>query len=179
MTEKEVIDKLNFFKKTITQLKEKNTQLSKEKESLVVQLERAENAIVKANQIIKKEREQPKSENKYSESDLKELLKKASVKSKEKISELNKKLKLFEEELDKVRRINSNLELANKSLENKLEDFLVKAEIDQVLEGKITDSEFDKIIKEESKKIVVKSAEEQLGEMLHSTEGKRVVKINV
>lgn len=121
------------------------------------------------------------SENKYSEKDLKDLLKKADKKAKDKISDLQSKLKNFEENYFKLSEKYDNLEISYKSLERQYEESKAKEEIDQVLNGQITGSEIDQVIKEQQKEDeIIKPAEQQLSEMINSLTNKpKIVKMNV
>lgn len=120
---------------------------------------------------------------KYSEEDLKELLTKASKKSKEKIEQLKNRCSQWEKDFDVITDKYNSLEIANKSLEKELRENQTKEEIDQVLNGEITNSEIDSVLEENKSKKqeeIVKPAEEQLEEMLKDlTEGSKVVKINI
>lgn len=120
---------------------------------------------------------------KYSEEDLKELLAKASKKSKEKIEQLKNRCSQWEKDFDVITDKYNSLEITNKSLEKELRENQAKEEIDQVLNGEITNSEIDSVLEENKSKKqeeIVKPAEEQLEEMLKDfTEGSKVVKIDV
>lgn len=134
----------------------------------------------KAYEQVKQENE----DKKYSEEDLKELLSKASKKSKEKILELSKHLSNYEKEYDKLSEKYSNLEIANHSLESRVQEVTAEKEIDQVLNGEITDSEIDQVLEENKTKnkgdIIIKSAEDQLNDMLDDLTGNvKTVKIDV
>ena len=118
------------------------------------------------NNIEKKEEEieeLKKGSKKYSEEDLKDLLHKASEKSKKKIEDLTKKVSIFERDFEDLSNKYSNLELTNKNLENKLQEINAEKEIDQILDGKITDSEIDQVLKQTK---IIRPAEEQLEQML-------------
>lgn len=113
-------------------------------------------------------------EKKYSEEDLKELLKKASEKAKEKIDTLTIAVNNYEKDYSELSEKYSNLEMTNKSLENKLKETQAIEEIDQVLSGKITNSEIDQVLKQTN---VIHPAEEQIEEMIDKKT--RVVKMKV
>ena len=190
MTEKVVLEKLDFFKQAIQKLKEKissqeifiqqsneymqkhneqdffdtmvqeNMQahiedLEKEIESLelkqteITQLyekEKEKNTILETSVNNWKERfeeaqKEINTDKKYTEEDLKTLLKKASAKAKE-------DLNAWETQYNDLQIKYQNLELTNKSLERELEKKNINEEIDQVLEGKITEKEIDEILSE-------------------------------
>ena len=190
-------------------------------------LARAETAIVNANKIIKKEREDSEELNKnywawhdrcisfedenkklkeeiqkkdsiiadlderpvqdenkkYTEDDVKKAIQKAMKKSKDKITDLQKAVDNWETNYNTLSEKASNLELANKSLENRLQETTAEKEIDQVLKGEITDSEIDQVLEENKKskkqEIVIKSAEDQINDMLGLTNDTKTVKIDV
>jgi len=190
MTEKVVLEKLDFFKEAIQNLKEKissqeifiqqsneymqkhneqdffdtmiqeNMQahiedLEKEIESLelkqeeITQLyeeEKEKNTVLETSVNNWKERfeevqKEINTDKKYTEEDLKNLLKKASTKAKE-------DLNAWETQYNDLQIKYQNLELTNKSLERELEKKNINEEIDQVLEGKITEKEIDEILSE-------------------------------
>lgn len=190
MTEKVVLEKLEFFKEAIQNLKEKissqeifiqqsneymqkhneqdffdtmvqeNMQahiedLEKEIESLelkqkeITQLyeeEKEKNTVLETSVNNWKERfeeaqKEINTDKKYTEEDLKTLLKKASAKAKE-------DLNAWETQYNDLQIKYQNLELTNKSLERELEKKNINEEIDQVLEGKITEKEIDEILSE-------------------------------
>lgn len=84
------------------------------------------------------------SEKKYTEEDLKKLLKKANEKAKTTIQNL-------EEENFNLNTKCENLEIANRSLERELQEKNVKEDIDKVLEGEMTEKEMDEILTKPTK----------------------------
>ena len=109
---------------------------------------------------------------KYSEDDLKKLLHKSSEKSKKKIDDLSKKNTILENELSELQEKYSNLEISNKKLENTLKEINAEKEIDQVLNGEITNSEIDQVLKQTK---IIHPAEEQLEEMLDNGAEKHII----
>ena len=190
MTEKVVLEKLDFFKQAIQKLKEKissqeifiqqsNEYMQKHNEQdffdtmvqenmqahiedLEKEIESLELKQTEITQLYEKEKEKNtifetsvnnwkekfeeaqkeiNTDKKYTEEDLKTLLKKASAKAKE-------DLNAWETQYNDLQIKYQNLELTNKSLERELEKKNINEEIDQVLEGKITEKEIDEILSE-------------------------------
>ena len=195
MTEKEVLEKLDFFKQAIQKLKEERNfwkeqaeenpkevfeldnlkevleKLNKEHlddteaianlrtkceafrndftdadlecDRLKAELERADSAYAKLAHMYN---EKNNSDKKYTEEDLKKLLHKASEKTKA-------TLKAQEEEIDRLNVKCENLEITNRDLERELQEKNIKEDIDKVLEGEITEKEFDEILTKPTKVI--------------------------
>lgn len=170
MTEKEVLEKLDFFKKAIISLKEEkedlesqlfkanswieeyNSKASSNKEEefefdkLKEEHERCESAFAKLSKMYSQ---------KYSESDLKNLLKKASEKSKQKIEELKKSNDNWEKEYFKLKELYDNLEISNKSLERKISEKNIEEEIDKVLKGEPTSKEMEATLDEKKERRII------------------------
>lgn len=107
---------------------------------------------------------------------LKEQLKDISVSSEKvlklenKIRDLTKRNITWENEYSKLSEKYSNLQIENRSLERRLNEYINKEDIDKILNGEITNKEIDEAIKEAEKpkeKIVVKTAERELQEMIN------------
>ena len=195
MTEKEVLEKLDFFKQAIQKLKEERNfwkeqaeenpkevceldnlkealeKLNKEHlddtetianlrtkceafrndftdadlecDRLKAELERVDSAYAKLAHMYN---EKNNSDKKYTEEDLKKLLHKASEKTKA-------TLKAQEEEIDRLNTKCENLEITNRDLERELQEKNIKEDIDKVLEGEITEKEFDEILTKPTKVI--------------------------
>lgn len=195
MTEKEVLEKLDFFKQAIQKLKEERNfwkeqseenpkevyeldnlkealeKLNKEHlddvetiadlrtkfeelcndftdsdlecDRLKAELERADSAYAKLAHMYN---EKNNSDKKYTEEDLKKLLHKASERTKA-------TLKAQEEEIDRLNTKCENLEITNRDLERELQEKNIKEDIDKVLEGEITEKEFDEILTKPTKVI--------------------------
>lgn len=173
MTEKEVLEKLDFFKQAIKELKEeflywkgqaedwrdawqkldeersKDTEtiaelkhnINLERNKLKDEIERADSAYAKLAHMYN---EKNNSDKKYTEEDLKKLLHKASEKTKT-------TLKAQEEEIDRLNTKCENLEITNRDLERELQEKNIKEDIDKVLEGEITEKEFDEILTKPTK----------------------------
>jgi chromosome segregation ATPase len=216
MTEKEVLEKLDFFKQAIQKLKEERdywreqaeenpqevceveewkekfqalndeklkdaetindlqskieqvrndfTDADLECDRLKVEIERADSAYAKLAKMYNEKKPEVDSDKKYTEEDLKKLLKKASEKA-------HKDLSAWETQYYDLQERYNNLELTNKSLENELERRENLEEIDQVLEGKITEKEIDEIISPHTKE-----EEEVIKELTKPT---KVVRLSV
>lgn len=195
MTEKEVLEKLDFFKQAIQKLKEERNfwkeqaeenpkevceldnlkealeKLNKEHlddtetianlrtkceafrndftdadlecDRLKAELERVDSAYAKLAHMYN---EKNNSDKKYTEEDLKKLLHKASERTKA-------TLKAQEEEIDRLNTKCENLEITNRDLERELQEKNIKEDIDKVLEGEITEKEFDEILTKPTKVI--------------------------
>ena len=195
MTEKEVLEKLDFFKQAIQKLKEERNfwkeqaeenpkevceldslkevleKLNKEHlddtetiadlrtkceelcndfnhadseyNRLKLETERADSAYAKLAHMYN---EKNNSDKKYTEEDLKKLLHKASERAKA-------QLKAQEEEIDRLNTKCENLEITNRDLERELQEKNIKEDIDKVLEGEITEKEFDEILTKPTKVI--------------------------
>jgi ABC-type phosphate transport system auxiliary subunit len=172
MTEKEVLEKLDFFKQAIQKLKEErdywkeqaeeNPQKVCETEGWIeawkkLNEEHLEDAETIAELRTEVERadsayaklahmynEKNNSDKKYTEEDLKKLLHKASEKTKA-------ALKAQEEEIDRLNTKCENLEITNRDLERELQEKNIKEDIDKVLEGEITEKEIDEILTKPTK----------------------------
>lgn len=176
MTENEVLEKLGFFKQAIQKLKEELgywEEQSIENPKEVCELEGWKEAWRELNEErlkdaetiaelekkcneLKAKLENVDSENsdkKYTEEDLKKLLHKASETSKKKINELTTQNKNWEEEYYKLKEKHDNLEITNRSLDRELQEKHAAEEIDKVLEGEITEKEFDEIFTKPAKTI--------------------------
>ena len=216
MTEKEVLEKLDFFKQAIQKLKEERdywkeqaeenpqevceveewkekfqalndeklkdaetindlqskieqvrndfTDADLECDRLKAEIERADSAYAKLAKMYNDKKPEVDSDKKYTEEDLKKLLKKASEKA-------HKDLSAWETQYYDLQERYNNLELTNKSLENELERRENLEEIDQVLEGKITEKEIDEIISPHTKE-----EEEVIKELTKPT---KVVRLSV
>ena len=216
MTEKEVLEKLDFFKQAIQKLKEerdywkeqaeenpqevceveewkekfqalndeklKDTETINDLQSKIEQvrndftdadlecdrlkseIERADSAYAKLAKMYNDKKPEVDFDKKYTEEDLKKLLKKASEKA-------HKDLNAWETQYYDLQERYNNLELTNKSLENELERRENLEEIDQVLEGKITEKEIDEIISPHTKE-----EEEVIKELTKPT---KVVRLSV
>lgn len=216
MTEKEVLEKLDFFKQAIQKLKEERdywkeqaeenpqevceveewkekfqalndeklkdaetindlqskieqvrndfTDADLECDRLKSEIERADSAYAKLAKMYNDKKPEVDSDKKYTEEDLKKLLKKASEKA-------HKDLNAWETQYYDLQEKYNNLELTNKSLENELERRENLEEIDQVLEGKITEKEIDEIISPHTKE-----EEEVIKELTKPT---KVVRLSV
>lgn len=195
MTEKEVLEKLDFFKQAIQKLKEERNfwkEQAEENPKEVCELDNLKEALEKLNkehlddtEIIANLRtkceelsnnfnhadsecnrlkleteradsayaklahmynEKNNSDKKYTEEDLKKLLHKASERTKA-------TLKAQEEEIDRLNTKCENLEITNRDLERELQEKNIKEDIDKVLEGEITEKEFDEILTKPTKVI--------------------------
>ena len=105
------------------------------------EIERADSAYAKLAHMYN---EKNNSDKKYTEEDLKKLLHKASEKTKA-------TLKAQEEEIDRLNTKCENLEITNRDLERELQEKNIKEDIDKVLEGEITEKEFDEILTKPTK----------------------------
>lgn len=194
MTEKEVLEKLDFFKQAIQKLKEERDfwkeqaeenpqevcetegwieawktlneerlkdseeignlreQLEKvrndftnadlECDRLKVEIERADSAYAKLAHMYNERKPDP--QKKYSEEDLKKLLKKASERAKK---DMNALMETNEQLTTRC----ENLEITNRDLERELQEKNVREDIDKVLEGEITEKEIDEILTKPTK----------------------------
>lgn len=189
MTEKEVLEKLDFFKQAIQKLKEERDfwkeqaeenpqevcetegwieawktlneerlkdseeignlreQLEKvrndftnadlECDRLKAEIEKADSAYAKLAHMYNERKPDP--QKKYSEEDLKKLLKKASERAKK---DMNALMETNEQLTTRC----ENLEITNRDLERELQEKNVREDIDKVLEGEITEKEIDEIL---------------------------------
>ena len=112
-----------------------------ERNRLRSEIERADSAYAKLAHMYN---EKNNSDKKYTEKDLKKLLHKASEKTKA-------TLKAQEEEIDRLNTKCENLEITNRDLERELQEKNIKEDIDKVLEGEITEKEFDEILTKPTK----------------------------
>lgn len=201
MTEKEVLEKLDFFKQAIQKLKEERdywkeqteenpqevcetdgwieawkklneerlddaetigdlreqieqvrndfTNADLECDRLKAELERAESAYAKLAHMYNEKNTD--SDKKYTEEDLKNLLHKASKKSKEKIDTLTKQNQVWEEEYDKLKVLYDNLEVTSRGLEREIQEKHAEEDIDKILDGKLVESEIDEILTKPTK----------------------------
>lgn len=151
---KEVLEKLNKEHlddtETIANLRTKCEELSNdfnhadsECNRLKLETERADSAYAKLAHMYN---EKNNSDKKYTEEDLKKLLHKASERTKA-------TLKAQEEEIDRLNTKCENLEITNRDLERELQEKNIKEDIDKVLEGEITEKEFDEILTKPTKVI--------------------------
>ena len=113
------------------------TDADLECDRLKAELERADTAYGRLAQMYK----EVDSEKKYTEEDLKKLLKKATERA-------HRDLQALSDTCNELATKCENLELTNKSLENELHKREAAEEIDQVLEGKMTEKEMDEILYE-------------------------------
>lgn len=94
-----------------------------------------------------------------------------AIKLENKVRELTKRNITWENEYSKLSEKFSNLQIEKSSLERRLNEYINKEDIDKVLNGEITNKEMDRVFKEvqeENKnKIVVKTAERELQEMIN------------
>lgn len=159
MTEKEVLAKLREFREAIAGL-QAELKASKEREaSLAEKLDKAENDHHSEKSCLEKqllelseqkaEAEKSQADRKYTESDLKKLLEKASQKSKEKIEEYRKNSQNWESEYQKLSEKYTGLEATNRNLERQLEKYAAEKDIDDVLSGK---AQIDDAIDEATKR---------------------------
>lgn len=201
MTEKEVLEKLDFFKQAIQKLKEERdywkeqaeenpqevcetegwieawkklneerlddaeeigdlreqieqvrndfTDADLECDRLKAELERADSAYAKLAHMYNEKNTD--SDKKYTEEDLKNLLHKASKKSKEKIDTLTKQNQVWEEEYDKLKVLYDNLEVTSRGLEREIQEKHAEEDIDKILDGKLVESEIDEILTKPTK----------------------------
>lgn len=201
MTEKEVLEKLDFFKQAIQKLKEERdywkeqaeenpqevcetegwieawkklneerlddaeeigdlreqieqvrndfTDADLECDRLKAELERADSAYAKLAHMYNDKNTD--SDKKYTEEDLKNLLHKASKKSKEKIDTLTKQNQVWEEEYDKLKVLYDNLEVTSRGLEREIQEKHAEEDIDKILDGKLVESEIDEILTKPTK----------------------------
>ena len=202
MTEKEVLEKLDFFKQAIRKLKEERdywkeqaeenpqevceveewkekfqtlndeklkdaetindlqskieqvrndfTDADLECDRLKAEIERADSAYAKLAKMYNDKKPEVDSDKKYTEEDLKKLLKKATEKAKTDMTAL---MSTNDELMTRC----ENLELTNRSLENELQRREASEEIDKVLEGEMTEKEMDEILSpknEEEEKVI-------------------------
>lgn len=202
MTEKEVLEKLDFFKQAIRKLKEERdywkeqaeenpqevceieewkekfqalndeklkdaetindlqskieqvrndfTDADLECDRLKSEIERADSAYAKLAKMYNEKKPEVDSDKKYTEEDLKKLLKKATEKAKTDMAAL---MSTNDELMTRC----ENLELTNRSLENELQRREASEEIDKVLEGEMTEKEMDEILSpknEEEEKVI-------------------------
>ena len=202
MTEKEVLEKLDFFKQAIRKLKEERdywkeqaeenpqevceveeweekfqalndeklkdaetindlqskieqirndfTDADLECDRLKSEIERADSAYAKLAKMYNEKKPEVDSDKKYTEEDLKKLLKKATEKAKTDMTAL---MSTNDELMTRC----ENLELTNRSLENELQRREASEEIDKVLEGEMTEKEMDEILSpknEEEEKVI-------------------------
>lgn len=117
------------------------TDADLECDRLKAEIERADSAYAKLAHMYN---EKNNSDKKYTEEDLKKLLHKASEKTKA-------TLKAQEEEIDRLNTKCENLEITNRDLERELQEKNIKEDIDKVLEGEITEKEFDEILTKPTK----------------------------
>lgn len=142
------------------------TDADLECDRLKAEIERADTAYGKLAQMYKEEKQNKEidSEKKYTEEDLKKLLKKATERA-------HRDLQALSDTCNELTTKCENLEITNKSLERELERRENLEEIDQVLEGKITEKEIDEIISPQTKE------EERV--MQELTKPTKVVRLNV
>lgn len=200
-SQKEIIDELS---NPLDEIAWENMMKERENDQNIIECEtearekaesdlaKAEDEVAKLKEDIKKkdsiiadldERPVQDENKKYTEDDVKKAIQKAVKKSKDKITDLQKAVDNWETNYSTLSEKASNLELANKSLENRLQEATAEKEIDQVLKGEITDSEIDQVLEENKikpkKEIVIKSAEDQINDMLGLTNDTKTVKIDV
>lgn len=201
MTEKEVLEKLDFFKQAIQKLKEERdywkeqaeenpqevcetegwieacmtlnekhlkdaeeigdlrekleqvrndfTDADLECDKLKAEIERADSAYAKLAHMYNEKK--PDSDKKYTEEDLKNLLHKASKKSKEKIDTLTRQNQIWEKEYDKLKELYDNLEVTSRGLEREIQEKHAEEDIDKILDGKLVESEIDEILTKPTK----------------------------
>ena len=176
MTEKEVLEILDFFKQAIQKLKEERDYWKEqaeenpqevcergqieqvrndfanadlERDRLKAELERADLAYAKLAHMYNEKNTD--SDKKYTEEDLKKLLHKASKKSKEKIDTLTKQNQIWEEEYDKLKVLYDNLEVTSRGLEREIQEKHAEEDIDKILDGKLVESEIDEILTKPTK----------------------------
>ena len=160
MTENEVIEKLEFFKKAIINLK---NELN-DKDELIEDLSTPPAAAIEENL-------QARIEELEKQSFEMEMIKVSNEKS---IKELEKKVSILENNLkEEAKRYELLKEKAGKSIKHLVEDIIEPKEKEQEeISNRISDLEKLLFEKNKDHKMIVKSAEKELQEMLNACEEK-------